>query len=103
MRYERGVLGVADDEAGDACGRAVAVERVGLFFDVLTDAGAGAFGYGFGEHGHELAVGVAGEAGEGGEVAFHGEFGGGLRVIAQDLKGRVRRAGVARMVVLTPM
>ena len=103
MRYEGGVFGIADDEASDARGGAVAVEGVGLFFDVLTDTRAGAFGYRFGEHGHEFAVRVAGEAGEGAEVAFHGEFGGGLRVIAEDLESRSGCVGTRREVVLTPM
>ena len=62
------------------------MEGVGLFFDVLTLAGFGALGDGFGEDCEELADRGASEAGEGGEVAFGGEFDCGLTFVAEDLE-----------------
>lgn len=102
MSYQGRIFGVGNDEAGDALRGAVGVEGVGLLLDVLSDARAGTFGNSLCEHGHEFAVArdlsacclvrhvemtspIAGEAGERGEIAFDGEFGGRCRIIANDL------------------
>ncbi len=74
MRHKRRVLVVADDDSCNTFRPRVGVEGVALFFDVLSLAGLGALGDGFGEEGHEFADGGAGEAGVGGEVAFGGQF-----------------------------
>lgn len=47
--YESWVVCVGYDDAGYAFGPAVGVECVGFLFDVLSLAGAGAFGHGFAE------------------------------------------------------
>ena len=73
MSDEGWVVGIRDDDAGDAFGAAVSVEGVGygedlagvarwwegkgtFFFDVLSLAGFCSFGHGFAEEGHELAI-----------------------------------------------
>lgn len=105
MCDQRRVFGVRNDDAGKTLRGAVGVECVGFLFNVLSDARTGAFGHGFGEHGHEFAVAgrgdvrgrsvregqkerspVSSEAGEGREVSLDGEFGGGDGIIAEDLK-----------------
>lgn len=58
MGHQGGVLGVADDDACHTLTRSVGVECVGFFFNVLTHARLGTFGYRLGEHGHEFAIAV---------------------------------------------
>ena len=91
---ERRVLGVADDDAAHGLRRAVGVEGVRLLLDVLPDARPRALRHRLGEHGHEFAVAVAREAGEGREVALAREFRGGLWVIADYLRGGVSWYGL---------
>lgn len=62
----------------ESFGARIGVEGVGLLLDILTLAGGCALGDGFGEDCKEFADVAAGEAGEGGEVAFSGEFDGGF-------------------------
>lgn len=53
-----GVFLIGDDDGGAAFGAGVDVEGVGLFVDVLTGSGWGAFGNTAGEEGHELGDAV---------------------------------------------
>lgn len=85
MRHQRRILLITDYDRRHALAPRVRVEGVALFFHVLTLAGAGSFGDGFAEEGHELPDAAAGEAGVGAEIAFGAEFDGGLRFILQDL------------------
>lgn len=62
------------------------MESVGLLFDVLALAGFCAFCDGFGEDGEEFADVGAGEAGEGGEIAFGAEFDGGFGFVFENLR-----------------
>lgn len=94
MRHHLGVFMIGDDDAAAAFGTSVRVEGVGLFLDVLPLARLGAFGNGFGEDGEELADVGAGEAREGGEVTFGGEFDCGFGFVAEDLVWSLGQGGV---------